>query len=432
MSDTIDVYKVMDYERELTEFLTSYAPEEEVRSYPIWKPLEETREMLDHYFRTETFEFTPGVRDVAYAGLLAQKGKDLEVVSPDGDKIDKEMSEVFAERMLKEENPWEALYEVEVAYQCENAGFNTKLINEGTTGGPDIYVEIDDTTIDIECKRRRAGNTGDPTYDEGFTTLKQKILDTINNGVDGGEIPELSFYLDLGGEEPLTEDIVDEVSEIAIDVLRNKQAEKEAVINGAIYTARLEDYFYGEKILEMDEDDLNTFTELPNERHISRFLSGFDTEDLDPGMYLEPRFMIDESKNVHGKGIQVINFNFPDIDEDYYSRVLEGVISRGRGDLSGRSPSALFVYIPSYEFIDMGRFVIDGYQEERIPQIERLEQRIRGQLNQSNSLNAIILNSTFVEFAGKGIQYSLGISSFNNEDPEKSLPDEFSEHFQLD
>ncbi|WP_458190951.1 hypothetical protein [Haladaptatus sp. NG-WS-4] len=181
----------------------------------------------------------------------------------------------------------------------------------------------------------------------------------------------------------------------------------------------------------MDEDDLNTFTKHPNERHISRFLSGFDTEDLNPGMYLEPRFMIDESKNIHGKGIQVINFNFPDIDEDYYSRVLEGVISRGRGDLSGRSPSALFVYIPSYEFIDMGRFMIDGYKEERLPQIERLEQRIRGQLNQSNSLNAIILNSTFVEFVGEDIQYSLGISSFNNEDPEEELPDEFSEHFQL-
>ncbi len=50
----------------------------------------------------------------------------------------------------------------------------------------------------IECRQRstpsyiddaqkaliRAGNTGDPTYDKGFTTLKQKILGTINDGVD--------------------------------------------------------------------------------------------------------------------------------------------------------------------------------------------------------------------------------------------------------
>lgn len=424
-------YDVMDYERELTDFLTSYRSEDELRSYPVWESVESTRKMVNHFIKGGKFEFTAPVRHVLLFGLLARKVKEIDIVAPDESLLKKETDEAFAERLLKEENPWEAAYELQVASYLADGEFKVELVEEGTIGGPDIYVHIDGQRIDIECKRRRPGNVR-PLENEGSKKeLQDQIFDNL--GLETGEegVPELSFYLEFTGDGPLVENAVDPLATSALDAIENKKPETVVQVGDVRYRILLKDYFYGERELEITADDLDSMMENFSERHIDMFLSQFDEPDLSPGMESKTPFYIDESGAIFSKGIQVVNHRFPDIDQDYYSRVVEGAISRGRDALSDRAPSVLFVYLPAYEYEDMHRATVEEYSGDEIPQVERLEQMIEGQLEQSSSLNAIIINTTYFRFKEGGGQFMTGFRTFGNPGPEVELPTKFKEYIEL-
>ena len=424
-------YDVMDYERELTDFLTSYRPEEELEPFPIWESLQSTRDMVDHFFKGRKFEFTRPVRDVSLFGKMAQNIKQIDTVGPDGSSLGKPTSEVFAERLLKEENPWEAVYELQIASYLTEGGFEVKLVEEGSIGGPDIYVHINGDRIDVECKRRRPGSIKTREDEANKEELQEKIFEKLDLGTGERGIPELSFYLEFTGDGPLVEDAVDVLANLAVEAIENKQRETEVEVADIQYRILLKDYFFGEKNLDITTEDLESMRENLNERHIDMFLSKFDARDLSPGMATRTPFYIDKKGSVFAKGIQVINHRFPNIDEEYYSRIIKGAISKGRSDLKDRSPSTLFVYLPAYEFEDMHRATIEGYEGNVLPQIERLEQMIEGQLKQSSSLNAIVLSTTYFEFKEGGAQFIDAYSTFGNLSPDVELPTEFKEYLHL-
>lgn len=427
----IEPYDVMQYEQSLTEFLTAYCSDEELQEYPLSNSLRATRDMINRFFRTGRFEFSRPVRNITVIGRTIDGIAGLEVVSPDRNTIKKGIEEVFAERLLKEENLWEVLYELEIAHVCKSNGFNTELIHEGADEGPDIFVNLDDQRIDIECKKRRTGNTGQDNESEVAESILNEISDRMEFDTDNESSPELSYYLEISSNEPLLETAIDQIVDEAINVLSNEKSESTITVAGTDYKISLEDHFYGEVDLDITTNDLDSMMEYLNERHIDMFLSPFDTNNFSPNMSASPRFYVTEDGSVMGKGIHVVNINSPTIDEEYHSRVIEGTIKKGLGDLSGREPSVLFVSIPAYELEDMTRYMIDGYQGDRLLQAERLDQMIEGKLKQSGSVNAIVLTATYFENQENKGQLSRGYKVFENADTRKELPSEFREFLRL-
>lgn len=326
---------------------------------------------------------------------------------------------------------WEVLYELEIARICKDSGFETKLIHEGSDKGPDIFVDVDGQQIDIECKKRRTGNTDQDDESEAANSILDEISDRMEFETDEEGIPELSYYLKISSNEPILDTVIGQIVDEAINVLDNGESESTITVDGTDYVISLEDYFYGEVDLDITTEDLDSMVEYLNERHMDMFLSKFDTNDFSPNRSASPRFYVTEEGSVMGKGIHVISINSPSIDEEYHNRVVEGTIKRGLSDLSGREPSVLFVSMPAYELEDMTRYMIDGYQGDRLLQAERFEQMIEGKLKQSGSVNAIVLTATyFMNQENKG-QLSRGYKIFENADPRKPLPSEFREFLRL-
>lgn len=345
----IEPYDVMQYERSLTEFLAAYCSDEELQKYPISDSLQATRDMIDRFFRTGRLEFSRPVRNITIIGRTIDGIDELDVVSPNGNTIEKEIEDVFVERLLKEENLWEVLYELEIARICKYNGFDTELIHEGTDKGPDIFVNLGGQQIDIECKKRRTGNTGQNDESEAANSILDKISDRIEFDTDEEDIPELSYYLEISSNEPLLEVAIGQIIEEAINVLSNKKSESVITVDGIDYKISLIDHFHGEVDLDITRDDLYSAVNYLNERHMNMFLNKFDTDDISPNVAVSPHFYVTESGSVMGKGIHVVNVNSPTIDEEYHSRVVEGTIKKGLSDLSDREPSVLFVSIPAYE-----------------------------------------------------------------------------------
>lgn len=421
MSDFIEAYDVMKYERKVTEFLREYHDNNEIVESPIGSALKATRKAIDYFFRRGDLEFTSPVMNITIFGRVIERTEALPVVSPDGEKLDTGPEKVFAERLLKEENPWETLYELEVADDCKLAGLNPKLVHEGSSSGPDILVETNNEVVDIECKRRRPQKNHE---EDGFANLITKeVRDRINP--NSNDIPEESFFIELTGEGPLKEEAVDSIIELTVDAIENRKSNINRKIGGVHYHVRLREYFSGEKMTDITKSDMRRLFKFLNPGFVRMFLSPFDSYAVSPGMVINAPIKFTSDGRSVTKGVQVINFNFPSIDEGHYAKIVGNTIKRGRKDLSGRSPAVLYVFLPADEFEDMTRYIIPGHKDEEILQIKRLEQRIRGQLNDSSSLNAIVLTSKYLYNETNKAQIQRVYKAFENENPKSPLPDRF-------
>jgi len=415
-----DAFTLMQHERSVTQFLKKFDNQSDISDSSLLNALGETRKMINRFFVSGSLEYTLPVRMIYIFGHILEKASSIEVIEPDGTSASKDTEEVFAERLLKENNPWEVLYELEIAELFGSKGVSTKLVDEGTIGGPDVIINLDGQEVSIECKRRKPMSMSD-----GHTIDKNDIVDKITDKLDIGDD---SFFIELTGDGPLIEESIDQIVDSAVEAVLQKK-DTRCTVEGINYRVLLKDYFTGTREIELDRDELEQLMQFINPDILQAFISPFDHLQMSPGMSIRTMFKFTHRDTTICKQARVFDFTFPNIAENHYKKVFNGTIKRGRDDLSGRSPSVLFVNLPAYEFEDMTRYSIKDHRGSTVSQFERLEQRIGGELNDSSSLNAIILSVSHFDTTPDDPEISHGYIINENYSPRVELSGEFWELF---
>jgi hypothetical protein len=419
MSYEIDPYQVIHYHNTVTEFFDEYASEVSANN-GLPDLLEKADQRIGDFFLTDSLDYTYPVTYTVILGNAIQGLEDIPIIAPDESAKKDSAEEIYAERLLREKNFWATLYEIKVAKECYSAGFDTKLVEEGTQKGPDVYVYPNkDDRIDIECKRRQEHNT---RRNYPYEIIEESVTEEISTD-------EVSFCVEITSDRPLQNQAISDIIDLVIDVIRNEKIEDSAVINGVEYRVILHDYFTGIREVDMSKSDLERW--MTHEEISPQFideLSSFDDCPMTPGFSSTGQLKITETGNIVRRGVQNFEFSFPTIDEGFYNRIVESCIRRGREDLSGRSPAILYVHLPKYELDDMARYHVQEGEYDPVPQFERLIQRIKGELKDSNSVNAVVLTFTEIQTEGNNCQIRRGYKIIKNQSPETQLP-ERSEKF---
>lgn len=180
MSYHIGPYDLIGYHNRLSEFFDPYAAEID-NNNSLLLQIEKAGEVINRFFREDVIDYTYPVRNTVIIGRAIQSINDIQVVKPDGEPWENSSEEIYAKKLLTEENPWKTVYELEVAQSCIDAGLDTNLIHEGEHAGPDILVNCNNERVDIECKRRDTYNS---KRDYDYKEIREKILDRLDIGED--------------------------------------------------------------------------------------------------------------------------------------------------------------------------------------------------------------------------------------------------------
>lgn len=414
-----DPYDVMRYHSQMIELFRPYISDLSINNNLI-RQLEETGKVINRFFRDGVIDYTTPVVNTVIMGKAIESINNLPVIKPDGTRWQRSAKEIYAKRLLTAENPWETIYELEVANFCFSTGFSTKLVHEGQDAGPDIFVYNDGERIDIECKRRQPyPHNRETNYEE----IRKQIVSQLNIGDD-------SFFIELSADGPLKGSAIDSVIDLAIDVINNRKPEAVEKIGGTKYKINLKDYYQGKRSLDLSKQDVERWFRhdvLPRPA-IYAFLSPFDAGEISPGSHINMNIMFTEEGTTITKNGTVFDFNFPTIDERLYDRIVSNTLESGRSDLKGRSPSVLFIYLPAYDVEDLSRYYVQEGSYAPTPQIQRLEQRVRGELKQSTSVNAVVINTTYFEANDNNCRVKRGYKLFRNQSPENQLPNQFAQY----
>lgn len=419
MDNGFDPYDVMQFERDISGLVEDIGETDELEGLDeLLDWLETVRNRINHYFKTGQMEFDSVIRDFVILGNAIQKTVDIPIVTPSGEPVDESFYDIFGERIIQEENIWETVYELQTASFLENRGLEPELIHEGEDSGPDISLDFEGTSISIECKRRRPSDVIESNFGE-------QISDRINEGVDVGDD---SFFVRLSGERPLTEEVIEPIAESAIQIVQQQGSQITFEVEEAKYTVELVDYFTGEKEIALSIGELEQIMQFISPNTIKQLLVPFDYDRLSKGMRYTHMIKPSATKSIM-KRAHVIDYDFPNISEDHFNKVMN-IIEEGRSDLSGHSPSVLFVRLPADEVDSMGSYMIEDHHGNKVSQLKRLEQRVNGQLKQSKSLNAIITESLYYETDIGRMNTYTGFSTHINTNPQKSIPDKFFSTFE--
>ncbi|MFC6719998.1 hypothetical protein [Halobacteriaceae bacterium SHR40] len=180
MSYNIGPYDIMRLQSQLSDFFDPYVNKVNINN-SLLTQIEKTGEAIDRFFRDGVIDYTYPVMNVVIIGKAINSIEDLTVVKPDGSQWEKSIEEIYAKKLLTEENPWKTIYEIEVAQSCYSAGLNTKLVHEGQEAGPDVLVYCGDKRVDIECKRR---DTYDTKKNYDYKPIREEILSNLDIGDD--------------------------------------------------------------------------------------------------------------------------------------------------------------------------------------------------------------------------------------------------------
>lgn len=412
MSNGTDAFDVMRYERTITELLGDpYTPEERGDLDAI---LTTARDRIDRFLHTGQIEFDSQLRDFVSIAKAIESSKDLPIVTPEADKIDSPFEKVLGERILKESNIWEVLYELQTAAFLNERGFDPLLVHEGDMSGPDIYVPFEGHKISIECKRRRPAELRE-------TGLSKRLVDRLEEEIEMGKE---SYFVHFRGNQPLSEEAIEPIVNTTINIVRKKGSNEVVEIGEDQYTINLVDHFQGERVLQITQQEMEQMIEFLGPNLIKQLLAPFDSPDFSKGMRMTQEFEV-SATGISVRRTHAYNLDFPKISPEHHESIMN-TISRGREALSGDPPAVLFVYLPADEIDAMGEFTITDNSGSTVSQLDRLKQRIEGQLHQSNTLNSVMTNTHYWNTEiGRMYLYD-GVSIYNNPSPKIELPKRIS------
>jgi hypothetical protein len=422
METTENPTDVINHYHEVSDFFDEAIDEYEGSSY-ITYILDKANETINRYFREGSLDYTKPVRDIVIIGKAIESLTDVDLVAPDGSVRPGSIKDIYAKKILLSQNPWSIIYELEVASLFESAGLKYSIVHEGNQPGPDVIIDTNDERVNVECKRRESTSPN-----ENYDNLYEMIGEGVRNSTDIGED---SYFVEFRSDKPLQEEAVPELIKMGQDVVEDEKSTVTRQINDVEYKVTLMEYFSGERELDVAKSDVERWFDediAPVDLH--NRLSPFEKDFEKPGARINGDFKFTRKCTTISKGYSAFDFNFPTIQDDYYNRLVEGLLSRGLADLSGNAPGILFVHLPAYDIGDMQNFIIQEGDYDPVPQLDRLSQRIEGKLAESGSTNWIVTQVTYFFNEGDYCGVIQGFKLYENQSPNSEMPDELDEFFE--
>jgi hypothetical protein len=404
-------------------------------SDPILSILYHTREAFNDYWREGTLPVFNRLLDMVVMGHAVAELNDVDFVDPTGDLLNSDLQAMYADRIWASEDFWDAIFELEVGTLLHEYGLDPKLIEEGSIGGPDIYVDSFRQPIWIECKRKRTPTDAEADWEAFKQDLLEEIWERISIGDDSFAVRiTADFEVDSTHIEALADTIASLVERQG-DCTTIDLAKGPATIELVSYYegARCIDITAAQEgglgFLDLEGVDMQDVAEQlrphPNSAAVGANLFGHLEQEFDPDaddvLGIARQTQISETK-IRVRNALLIEFDFRRTI-DYVAKI-ESSIDMAKENLSGKWPSVVCIQVPFKWLKEMKRML--SVDRSGITQKEHLKQSINGELNANSTINAIILMS---RSPNRAAPTEVSISRFGepylNLDPEDPLPDEF-------
>jgi hypothetical protein len=368
--------------------------------------------------------------DAIFLGRILQELSETPIIRPSGERVYKTLGEVYAHDLLFSDDFWDTYYELDIAATLSAAGIPTQLVDEGEQSGPDIRIIYEGQEIWIECKRKRKYTK----KERGWRAVETELDRQIWNHDD---LCCRSFAIEIKCDEPLKAEFIPGVADTVVRMVNNRIFDEEVTLGDASIRFRIHDLSHRDT--ESEVRDM-AFTKVnyefqredPNEKMPNPQPDESYKFDLRDGGYYKLGFRIAED----GEEYQVNHIVDLDVpwDVDFHKK-LENTIQTGRDRVSGFSPSVVMIDIPPRWAEVMKTKPAKNPDGEIVSQAERMEGICYKEFNDSDSLNAISVNTRLWNLMGalsglfegesRNIVQRQDVRTYANTSPGSPLPENF-------
>jgi len=450
MKEVRDPLEILNYEIALSELMKSvpefesaydqYAKERRASSgynkprrkssqslgstHPILLQIYNTREAINEFFRTGELPINDQVKDTITVGRALSNLESTAVIDPSAKVLKHGVGGGFAERLWKEDDYWDTVFELEIASALREARFSPKLVEEGQQIGPDVVVNSEGHEVWVECKRKRPK----PQPEREQEAAIKEIIDAVYDGVDLGED---SLAIEIRGPRLLRKNDVGPIADTATKLAQDQCLKSEVSrSDGTEFEVELVDYYEGRWETNVQPQWLETLQQYVD---ISNAVDTFGhlNYSIDPEQsygHAEEQFKVS-----HDGKLSVVNGYIVGVycseEIDYVGWIMQP-IKKARRKLSGHEPSVILVDVPIQKIDAMEELYTTDHRGNKVTQQKRLEQRINGQLADSDTISAIIITSRVDEQLSQGIQQGRLIKAYVNHSPAVDLPENLRAFFE--
>jgi hypothetical protein len=430
----------IDFEEEYTRFKeeitslwdTKSAYNQNPLMYCIFEAEEsvDSVETLKHKDQESQLRFNRHGLDAIFLGRILKELSETPIIRPSGERIDKTLGEVYAHDLLFSDDFWDTYYELDIASTLSTAGIPTQLVDEGEQSGPDLRIFYEGQEIWIECKRKRKYTEKERGWRAVETEVDRQIW-------DHDDLCCRNFAIEITCDELLEPEYTPGLAETVVRMVNNRIFDEKVTIGDTSIRLRIHDLSHRDtesEVWDMAFTKVNYEfqRENPNEKMPNPQSDESYKFDLRNGGYYKLGFRTAEDGEEYQVN-HIVDLDVPwDID---FHKKLENTIQTGRDRVSGFSPSVLMIDIPPRWAEVMKTKAAENPDGEIVSQAERMEGICYKEFNDSDSLNAISVNTRLwnmmsatqglFEGEARNIVQREDVRTYANTSPESPLPEKF-------
>ncbi|TKX77860.1 hypothetical protein EXE53_24320 [Halorubrum sp. SD626R] len=364
--------------------------------------------------------------DAMHLGMAIQmlEGEGVPIVDPSGDGLDQGIEDIYAQRMVDEENFWDTFYELERAAWLANAQFDIQLVHErGGQSGPDIVLKSEDD-VWIECKNKRDRTPSEWDRERAGRLIGDRLWQEHNLEEDIGDS---SFAVTISSNVDPGEAFVDELSEEVARVVREQEEFSTIKVDGHPFEIRLEDYKPGSRTIELSDDEME------------QLRASGDLRILEPFSHLD--YGIDP---FHGQGhgvpnarylgeneFEILNAHIIEFDVPWdieYHEWIRNTVNGVRSQFPNHSPIVVYIYVPMGIIYTMKNEWVVNHEDDLVTKWQRLGERIIGVFNETDRISAVVITTRAMVQKGEAVETARPIQPIFHRYPDTNLPTDFSAH----
>lgn len=368
--------------------------------------------------------------DAIFLGRILRELEDTPIIRPSGERVDATLGEIYSHDLLFSDNFWDTYYELDIAANIQASGIPTYLIAEGQQSGPDIKIVYEGQEIWIECKRKRKYTEQERIWRAAETELDRRIWDHDDLGCK-------SFAVEIISSNHLKAEFTPVLANSIVQMVNSRTFDKEINVGGSSFRLRIRDLSHRNtepeiKNMAFTKVNYDFQRENPNEIVPSPQPDESYKFDLRDGGYYKMGYRIADDGEEYQVN-HIIDLDVPwKID---FHKKMETTIQTGRDRVSGFSPSVVMIDIPIRWAEVMKEKTAETPDGDTVLQASRMEGICYKEFNDSDSLNAISINSRFWNIMGAMQSMSQGqnteivkridVRTYANTSPGNPLPENF-------
>jgi len=368
--------------------------------------------------------------DAIFLGRIIRELEDTPIIRPSGERVDRSLGEIYAHDLLFSDDFWDTYYELDIAANIQDSGITTYLVAEGQQSGPDIKIVFEGQEIWIECKRKRRYTEKERNWRAVETELDRQIWSHDDLGCR-------SFAIEIISDDHLRAEFIPGLADTIVQMVSNRTFDKKVNVGEGSFRLRIRDLAHR-----------NTETEV---RNMVFTKVNYDFQRENPNEKI-PKPQPDESYkfDLRDGGYYKFGYRTANDGEEYevnhivdldvpwkvdFHKKIETTIQTGRERLSGFSPGVLMIDIPQRWTEVMKQKSAETPDGETVSQAERMEGICYKEFNDSESLNAISINSRVWNHMGPmqamwqdqttDIVRRIDVRTYANTSPGTPLPENF-------